>query len=874
MDELPVEMERLPVQPFVLSLDDPQATDIHLVGAKAARLATMRQAGFPVPAGFVVPTHVFRVAPHGEITPDVEAAIETAYAALGEQAVVAVRSSAAQEDGTAASFAGQFDSFLGIVGVAKVVRHIERCWQSVTSQRAQAYYQRAGIEAADVEMAVLVQVLVDAEAAGVLFTLNPYTGAEREMVLEASWGLGEAVVSGDVSPDQYVVEAFAEQILERRIATKRITVRRSSRGTETVALSPAQQTAAVLNDLQLIELVRLGDRVHGHFGAPQDIEWALKDGSWWIVQARPLTAFRFSAIPGQWTSANFREAQPGCATPLSFSLGFAHAYSQAMADFFAQIKLTAGARPDLSPAAQIYGHAYWKTDYVKGRAAEMPTFKERAFDKTIGIIPDYADDGYVPGWTWRSIIRALPVLPALHRQYARVWRVAAAYRAEFLAAEPARRASDPATLDDATLRQRCNEMVELHWHTNQAAITATLFSLQAQDDFHPLLQSLNKTLPADQQIIEGRLMTGLSNLSTAAPLTDLINLALRTRRQPELVRVIGITPASDIRTALSSQSAAGQRLATDLSRYIERYYYLSPCDENLREPRWDEDPSIPLAIFKQFVDGERELELPIRQVLQQHRIREQEEARLEHVLRRGWRRLDPLTGPLLRYHLDIMRRYLHWRENLRDIVGMTWWHCRRVFREQGRRWAASGFLTDEDAIFWLYRAELLQALAGTLPTADAQRIVDERRRIARNFRNWSPPAVLGSFKLFDSPPGTVQAAPVDHEPKTVLYGLPCSPGIVEGPARVLKDIREASSFIAGEILVAPYTNPGWTPLFSLAAAVVTEEGGLLSHGAVVARECGIPAVLQIAGATELIKSGEMLRVDGLAGTVQLLGRQS
>lgn len=275
--------------PFVIDLDDPAATDSALAGSKAASLAALSQAGFPVPPGFVVPTAVFRSAPHGEITPDVEAAIADAYSALGRQALVAVRSSAAQDDGADASVSGQFQTFLGVGGVPKIVRHIERCWQSITGPRAQAYYHHAGIAADQVSMAVLVQLLVDADATGVM-VVPPTAEQGAEISIEASWGLGEAVVSGEISPDQYRVDATTEAVLERQISTKHSAVRLGPKGTVAVALAAEQQTAPALSAAQVSALVQLGKRVVAHSGAAQQIEWAVKDNQWWILQVRPAAA--------------------------------------------------------------------------------------------------------------------------------------------------------------------------------------------------------------------------------------------------------------------------------------------------------------------------------------------------------------------------------------------------------------------------------------------------------------------------------------------------------------------------------------------------------------------------------------------------------
>ncbi len=878
------------MQTFTLTFDQIQEDDAPRVGAKGFRLAQMAQAGLPVPPGFCVTTAAYRafLRTNGldegtpdlatlraaEMPPEVAEAIEEAYQALsqvwereagrrGEGLPVAVRSSATAEDQPEASFAGQYDTYLNVVGggdLTPILRAVQACWASLWSERARAYAARNGLTPGQMEMAVVVQRQIAAEAAGVLFTPNPLTGHEEEMMIEAVWGLGEPLVSGEAEPDRYVVNPYDRRVLRRQL-TEQPTMRIAAAGggTEEVPVPPERRGRPILDDPQLLELAELGYQVQAFYGHPQDVEWTLADGHFFVLQARPLTTFQFDPELGQWTSANHREVLPGFASPLSISLSLEREYGRALAAMFRDLKM-GEAPPGTVWGRPFFGRPYWNVGVVKQFAARIPGFKERTFDATVGIDPIYEGDGLTTPWTPRTILRALPVLFALQRRYETCWREAAAFAEHFRQEEePQIAQTDPAALPDDQLVQWVRRMVDLHERTNHVAITVSLLATQAQDEFAPLLARLNRRLPPQEAIPFGDLITGLGDVGTAKPTLELWELARRAQGVPEIAAAVTKGDPAGIPQRLQA-TPAGRAFWKEVKAFIQRYRYMGRVDEDLAQPHWDEDSSFALATLQAYVRdiGRKE----IAPLLAAQRERAQAaEAKATAVLSRGWRRFWPFARRSFKQQLERVRRYVWWREEMRVVASMAFYHCRRFFLELGRRWAAAGWLREPGEIFLLRWDEIEAALEGRLGPEALRQAIDRYLRLRAAYRNFEPPNVIGrGARLATSAP----------KEQVYLEGTPCSSGQATAPARVVHSLEEAQALQEGEILVAPYTNPGWTPLFNLAAGLVIEAGGLLSHGAVVAREYGIPTVIGVEGATHLLHTGQVITVDGAVGRVEIV----
>jgi phosphohistidine swiveling domain-containing protein len=288
---------------------------------------------------------------------------------------------------------------------------------------------------------------------------------------------------------------------------------------------------------------------------------------------------------------------------------------------------------------------------------------------------------------------------------------------------------------------------------------------------------------------------------------------------------------------------------------------MAPIDEDLSQPRWDEDPSFMLSTLQAYARADESMD-PARRLAAQRQVRRSTERYVLKILSRSWRRLWPFGRRSFIKQLRLVRRYVWWREETRVIASRAFYQCRRFYKELGRRWAVQRVLNEPEHIFHLRWPAIRAVLDGQAPATGLRQMVNNYLRLKTCYRNFEPPSVIGV--------GASARKPAARPGQRVFEGVPCSSGRVEGVARVVETLEEARALQRGEILVARYTNPGWTPLFNLAGGVVIEEGGLLSHGAVVAREYGIPAVLRIEGATKILRTGQRLRIDGGVGTVEIL----
>jgi len=875
----------------VISFQDIQKTDYPLVGQKGARLAELAQAELPVPPGFCLTTTAYqsllshnglaqvlasqdvaairRAVLDSELPEAIREDVAQAYAILsnGEDPgiAVAVRSSATSEDLDNASFAGQYDTFLNVIGLEQVLDNIKSCWAGLWNERALTYLQEHGLDHFASYMGVVVQKQIHAQVAGVLFTLNPLTGREEEMMVESAWGLGEAVVSGRVTPDTFVIDTCEEKVVKREISHQQIMfIHQDEGGVRETSLPSEQGEQPSLTDEQLLQLTELGFRVQAIYGYPQDIEWALVDGEFDVLQTRPMTSFSFDPNMGQWTSGNHREVFPGFPSPLSISLSLRHEYAAAMKGFF--LKLSMGKTPPQVEFGRFFfGRPYWNLSEVKHQVSVIPGYKERTFDATVGIEPTYEGDGITTPWTPVTIIRGIPILLALQRLYRNYWHEAQAYQERFLSEiEPELGGVDPATLSDTDLGVWVKRVFDVHWDTNLVAMYVSFISEQAQDGFEPFMRRLNAGLPPADRIAEGDLITGLTGVRTAQIGLELWDLSRKALEDPRVADVVA-NADPNVMAEMLQETPEGCVFWGEVADFIRQNRYMSSVDEDLSKPRWDEDPCFALSTLQAYARSDESLN-PAKQLEAQRKVRDTTEERAMDILSRGWRRVWPFTRRAFRQHLDTVRRYVWWREEMRMIASRAFYHTRRFVKEMGKRWASQGLLEIPEHIFLLYRRHVLAGIENKLDPHEARQFITRYLRMKECYREFDPPTTIGQGIRLE----TRKARRRAKKGQVLFHGVPCSSGRVEAPARVILNLEEAGSLQQGEILIAPYTNPTWTPLFNLASAIVIEEGGLLSHGSVVAREYGIPAVVRVEGAIETFRTGQILRVDGTAGTVEIL----
>jgi pyruvate,water dikinase len=791
-------------------------------GGKALSLNRMAQAGLPVPPGFVVlpPSEADSPA----LTAAEQDAVREAYRRLGG-GPVAVRSSALAEDAQDTSFAGQHETILDVCGEAALLEAIARCRASAASQRSTAYRHKhhLGQEAA---IAVVVQRMVAAEVAGVLFTRDPLDARGERMVVEASWGLGESVVSGKVIPDRYYLRRSDGSLLEQQIGVKGLFLGSSG----WTAVPAEKQQAACLTPPQLAELARLGLQVEQLFGQARDVEWAWADGQFWLLQARPLTApdaqerqeviaeairqLRAKAEPQGtvWAKYNLAEVLPA-PTPMTWSvmrrflsgrggyglmlrdLGFD---PDPILDEQGHIDLICG-RPyvNLSREPKLYFR-----DFPAGyRFAELKQHPEQALYPR--PVPDSSRI------TARFLLRLPLILWRMARNYSemgrqmRVWDEVLQRQVypQFAAETQAAWHEDLETLSPSDLVQRFQ-----HWSQRtlcdfaRRALRPSVFAALAMAN---LEQALKVRLGAEQA---GR--------AVRAALT-------------------GVRPSPE--TDLAGAIAAV--LAGDMSReaFLERFGHRGPLEMELAEPRWREQPEL------LFSSSPSDIVWP-------RRAAEDPPAAWDRLLHQAG--LTPRQAARLRQDFDLAQRYTALREASKHYLLLGYGLLRRYLVELDRRFGLHG------GIFYL-EAEELPALAAQ---RDLTGTIRQRRRQRQIALTIELPTVLFSDGL------EAIGSPVTPAGATTLQGTPLSAGVAEGPAWVL-DRPQPVADRRDYVLVCPSTDPAWVPLFLRAKAVVMEAGGVLSHGAIVAREFGLPAVAAIPNVHQRLRTGQRLKVDGNTGAV-------
>jgi len=895
---------------LVLPMADPAAT-LERVGGKGASLARMAAAGLPVPPGFHITTAAYRryvaenglqarilavvaavsvdmpasldaaaaqiaeLFARGAMPDEIAVAIRQAYTQLGGggEQPVAVRSSATAEDLPEMSFAGQQETYLNVRGTAQVLDAVKRCWASLWTARAIGYRARAGIAPQDVSLAVVVQELVPADAAGVLFTANPVTGARDQVMINAAWGLGEAIVSGQVTPDTLVVDKASGRILEQRISAKdRMTVRGPG-GTHEEPVPEDRRDRPVLSATQAAELARLGARIEALYGQPMDIEWALADGRFFVVQARPITALPAAPagsaqslapqapapqapapqaaqwhLPnpkGRYMRSSVFELLPDPLSPLFATLGLP-AWSRAMNELFRSVGIQGGF--PMMTLVTIDGYGYYDLTLTPAQTA-----------KFLLVLP-----------------RVTVLFPRLMRTAQSRWQEA---RSSYAALVNRWQTTDLAGASAAALLAGVRDLTDeaaMYYLTIQGGILPAAYMSEA---LFTLLY--NRFLKRSTDPAALTFVLGYDSAPIQAE-KSLYDLAQWARSHPDVAARLESMSSEQFTAAYREQAARQpahtaqvaqatdgawpdawaefwRRLAEHLARFGHAIY-----DLDFAKPVLADDPAPVLETLKFFLSGTAPSPY--------ERQRAAEAAR-ERATRRMLVQLHGTRRGLFRRLVAWAQRFAPLREDALADVGLGWPVLRRMLREIGRRLVTNHVIDIPDDVFWLTQDELHQAalaLDAGQPLASYQPVIAERRAMWERDRALTPPAALplkGGARFMGIDFTSMMPARTSQPTGDVLKGIAASPGRVTGPTRVITGPDEFAQMRAGDILVARITTPAWTPLFALAAGVVTDVGGPLSHSSIVAREYHIPAVLGTGVATERLHSGQRITVDGDAGTV-------
>ncbi|MFF7725789.1 rifamycin-inactivating phosphotransferase [Streptomyces sp. NPDC008001] len=874
---------------YVLDLQEVDESQVALVGGKGAHLGGLsRIAGIRVPDGFCVTTNAFRrimaEAPsigdrldqltrlnpddreairtlsaqirraiEGIAIPgDLEAAITRALARLGEQAAYAVRSSATAEDLPTASFAGQQDTYLNVVGPAAVLRHISRCWASLFTERAVTYRQRNGIDHRTVHMAVVVQHMVVPHASGILFTADPVTGNRKVATVDAGFGLGEALVSGLVNPDVFTVRHG--EVIAKSIAAKQCAVRAlPAGGTREVAIDPQRQEQPALTDAQVVRLVELGRRIEAHFGRPQDIEWCLVDDGFRLVQSRPITTL--FPVPESGDQENHVYVSVG--------------HGQMMTDPIKPLGLSMWQLTAMVPMHEAGGRLF--VDVTRrlatpaGRAGLLDLIG-RGDPLTRDALETVLDhDDFVP-----SLPDAGPGGPPasgasapIETDPAVVTELIERSRASIAALERDIRAKSGPALFDFLLEAFEEHKRVLSDPLNLQAIMAAMEATWWLND--KLQEWLGEKNAADTLTLSAP-----GNVTSEMGLA-LLDVADVIRPHPEVVAFLQGVEDEDFLDRLA-KLPGGTEARDAIEAYLDRYGMRCVGEIDITRPRWRERPTtlVPVILDNVRIFEPGAAERRFEQGRQKAQEKEQDVLSRLRTLPDGDRKAAETKKMI-----DRVRTFIGYREYPKYGIISRYFIYKQALLEEAERLVQAGVLREKEDAFYLTFQELHDVVRSNHGAVRSKhgvarsnqvdgQLIQQRKDAFRSYHALTPPRVLTS-----DGEAVTGAYRRDDVPSGALIGLPVSAGTIEGRARVILDMAEAD-LEAGDILVTTFTDPSWSPLFVGIAGLVTEVGGLMTHGAVIAREYGLPAVVGVEQATRLIRDGQRIRVHGTDGYVEIL----
>ncbi|UHP10557.1 phosphoenolpyruvate synthase [Listeria marthii] len=865
------------MQPFVLNFQDIDKTTEALVGGKGLNLgACSKIAGVLVPPGFCLTTEAYKktLAENSEfnqllqhlsllktsdsdsireisaairtliqnidIAPEILDAIDASLLDLGEHEAYAVRSSATAEDLPHTSFAGQHDTYLNIIGRDEILLHISKCWASLFTERAIIYRIQNQFEHSKVQLAVVVQQMIFPDASGILFTADPITSNRKSLSIDASFGLGEALVSGLVSADSYTVQE--NTITNKIIATKKLAIYSIKEGgTETRQLEETQQTKQTLTDSQILQLAKLGREIEAYFGKPQDIEWCLVGDTFYIVQSRPITTLY--PIP--------EVDEPGNRVYISV------AHQQMMTDAMKPLGLSFYLMT--TPASMYTAGGRLFVDITQSMSS--PANRDMMVN-SLGQSDPLIKDALLTVINKKDFLQTLPVETTNSK-------VAAPGK------PPVRNVPDPAIVFDLVKNSE-NSIKQLQ-QTIKTKNGSDLLDFIAEDLaelknvlFNPtsidaIMAGMDASAWLNEHVykwlgeknVADKLSESAPNNITSQMGLELLDVADVIRPHPAVRAYLEQTKNPHFLNELATLEG-GTAVKKALDDYLQKYGMRCAGEIDLTKTRWMENPLalLPLILsnIKNFDPGASKHKFE--QGKKEAANKEREILERLHQLPDGAKKAAEVKTKI-----DILRNFIGYREYPKYGMINRYFIYKLALLRAGEQLVQNGVLHEKEDIYFLYFDEL-RAVAHT-NQADYE-LINQRKSDFTSFEKLTPPRILTSD-------GEMINGKYKREnlPEEAILGLPVSSGTVEGRARVILNMEKAD-LEDGDILVTAFTDPSWTPAFVSIKGLVTEVGGLMTHGAVIAREYGLPAVVGVENATKIIKDGQQIRINGTDGYIEIL----
>ncbi|MET3849468.1 phosphoenolpyruvate synthase [Paenibacillus sp. OAE614] len=861
---------------MVLGFHEIEKSQLYLVGGKGLNLGELSKVdGIQVPEGFCITTEGYQKAigqnetyhallqqltmlnaddrdqigeisgkirqtiTEAEIPSDVVEEVTHYLSRFGEEHAYAVRSSATAEDLPHASFAGQQDTYLNIIGVDAILQHISKCWASLFTDRAVIYRIQNGFDHRHIYLSVIIQKMIFPQASGILFTADPMSGNRKQLSIDASFGLGEALVSGLVSADNYKVQGG--EIVDKRIAAKTLAIYgRKEGGTETRLIDPDQQKAQTLTDQHIVQLERIGRQVEAYFCQPQDIEWCLADNTFYIVQSRPITTLY--PIP----EANDQDNH------VYLSVGHQQMMTDPIKPLGLSFYLLITPAPMRTAGGRLFIDIAPRLTTTAGREALLKNLESDPL--FIGAIENVIE---------RNFVKLVP-----NDQTAPI-------PAKSNTDKPTAFENDPSIVTD--LIQRNQASITVLKQKIQMKSGAELFDFILEDIqelrrilFDPqstavFMSAINATFWINEHMNKwlgeknaaDTLSQSVPNNITSEMGLALLDVADVIRPYPEVVDYLQHVTEDHFLDELVKFDG-GREAQEAIYDYLSKYGMRCTGEIDISRTRWSEKPItlVPLILsnIKNFEPHESRRKFE--QGRQEALAKEQELLNRLRQLPDGDQKADETKRMI-----DLVRNFIGYREYPKYGWVSRYFVYKQALLKEAERLVQAGVIHDIEDIYYLTFEELHEAVRTNMLD---DRIISKRKDEYKVYEKLTPPRVITSDgEMFR---GSYKRG---NLPADAILGLPVSSGVIEGRARVLLSMEDAA-LEEGDILVTAFTDPSWTPLFVSIKGLITEVGGLMTHGAVIAREYGLPAVVGVDHATKLIKDGQRIRVNGTEGYIEIL----
>ncbi len=889
-----------------------------LAGGKATNLGRLSQKGFTVPEWFAVTSEALQAfvqendlaevlkptADLGELSRRVEAAflkgnisdslkaeIFGKLKALGlEDSFVAVRSSGLDEDSAQNSFAGQFSSYLFQKGWEQIAESLKRCWASGFSERALSYRLERGLGLQDIRVGVVIQRMVNAEAAGVVFSRHPIKVLNRDEVLVSSvWGLGEGLVSGELESDDFEISRRTGKI-EKRVVTKSHAMRQASEGgVVKEALTVEQGLQSSLSDEQVSSIAKLSEKLEESLGTPQDAEWVLDSGKLYLVQTRPVTSLPPSGFysesingtaPTLWDNSNIIESYSGVTSPLTFSFA-SRAYYQVYVQFcelmgVPQELVDARAKMFRNMLGLIRGRIYYNlvnwyqlvlmlpgSSSNKGFMDTMMGVKAQIKPEMAGIF-DFVKEA--PKYSLRARLRLLS--QTIYR-FRNIDKIIGEFNAHFVDVYEGTRKLDYSTWSLPRLVDHYHYLDEQLLKQWKAPIINDYLCML----FFGLLKKLTEKWVEGKgaaDSLQNDLLCGEGGLESTEPTKFLMRMAARVDKGDPGFRSWMLSMSSDAVWKELQGSKKDAAFTKDLFEFLDKYGFRCVDELKLEASDLHDDPTFVINSIASYVrTGSYEF----------GNMEEREQGIRRGAEAKVRAKLSGFRWSLYSWVLTQARRAVKNRENLRFARTKVFGVCRHLFRAMGKKLAAMDLLDGERDIFFLTVEEIVGFVEGRGISGDIKSLVRIRKKEYLIYEDTpAPPDRLLTFGAAGASMGytailaegdLLRTTEVNSDPN-VLTGTPCCPGVVEGVVLVVSNLKDAEG-LNGEILVTGRTDPGWVPLYPSCSGLLIERGSLLSHSAVVARELGLPTIVGVTGGLMTrLKTGDRVRVDAGKGEIRIL----